>query len=188
MSQVSLGGVSYEVYSTEAEVKSYLAAAVHGTAWAAGDGTTKKRAHISAARMMDRAGLRDPATGAAITSASATVPQAVKDAEAELALVLLSDATGAVQNSLGSGSNVKSESKTERVEGAITVSSDTTYFVRTLGAAGRFPKIVQELLGPYLGGNVDLATALGPTFTGLDEIDPLFVPERDYGFTREGLP
>lgn len=165
MATVTIDTVDYDVYITVEEADEYLAGQISATAWRALTGQDDKaRAIISATRLIDRqlwqgektdpdqvhafprTGLTYPDSGDAVDSAS--VPQEVLDATAELASALIDGS--AVQDSLTPlGSNVQSLKA-----GSVSIS----YFRAEL--LDRFPVIIQELLGFWLAGAVGLALSI----------------------------
>lgn len=86
---------------------------------------------------------------------SATVPQVVKDAQCELAIALLSNAS--VASAGDASSNIK------RLRAG---SAEVEYFRPVDGA--RFPAPVMELLGPFLANSAALLSGMGGIASGTD--------------------
>lgn len=162
-------------YITRAEANTYFAEALHAATWDAATDENKDKALVTAFRMIDRqtwegektvssqvqefprTGLTDK-DGNAVSSSS--VPQEVKDGQAELALSLLDDLT--VQSQASTGTNVK---EVDAKGVSVTFFNPSNPDEET-----RFPTIVQELLGPFLGNDgFDLlaSESLGSDATGL---------------------
>lgn len=141
-------------YVSVANADTYFDDAIHGTTWEDADPTDKAKALVTAYRMLDRvrwAGDRTvssqaqdwPRTGLTDLEGneidSGSVPQFVIDAQCELALSLLSDAT--VQTNSDTGSNIRSLK---------AGSAEIEFFTSQSGP--RFPTIVHELIGYYIEG------------------------------------
>lgn len=170
--------VGTDTYVTVAEADTYLAQALHaGTTWSGAGTPTKEQALVTATRMLERqtwvgtraplppgpwlldwprSGVTDPDGN---TVASDSVPTFIEDAECELALALLVDSS--VQTSESSGSNIAAlGAGSARIE----------YFRPTAG--GRFPTIIQELIGFYLAGKAGGVSSpyFGPAYeSGVSE-------------------
>jgi len=141
-------------YISVNDADTYFDDAIHGTTWEDADPTDKSKALVTAYRMLDRVrwagdrtvssqaqdwprtGIVDPEGNAV---ASDSVPQFVIDAQSELALSLLSDAT--VQTNEDTGSNIRTLK---------AGSAEIEFFVPQSGP--RFPTIVHELIGYYIEG------------------------------------
>lgn len=210
MPNIKIGSTFHAVYDTKANADAYFAAASHGAPWAVAESSTRNQLLITAARVFERESwLGDPTlpidksdfetqpagtqplewartgltdkNGVAISSAS--IPQDVIHGNFEYALALLNDAT--VQTADPTGSNVKAEKSSQRVEGAITVSSETQYFNRTLGRSSPYPGIVMDLIGQFLEG----ASGLTLSFvSGSDAVSAFADDADDFGYSGGGLP
>lgn len=173
ISTVSIGANSYSVYALTsnalADANSYMAGRIGADAWNASTTTNndKKRALVSAARFIDRAvnwsgvqtdlvtpqPLEWPRDGAAcdgVSVTSGTTPDDFANAEFEMALILLDDAT--VQDGTGTGSNIK---------GVTAGSVGVEFFTPTIGTSDetRLPTVVNDLLGCYIKGSTGLTSA-----------------------------
>jgi hypothetical protein len=126
--------------------------------------------------MILRVGLVSPEDGSPIVPSTVPLPLPVEHGAYELALALL--VNPALASEPGSGSNVKRK----RIK-ADVVESETEFFRSTFLVFGRFPTIVQELLGPYLAG---AGVATGPEVTGAD-LETQFA-RGDFGYSGDGLP
>lgn len=212
---VTVKGVANMIYGTLVGAKAYLAAASHGQAWAALDSAIQKQLLITASRMLERqswAGdptdpvdksdfasqpadtqpLQWPRSGLTdrneVTLDDTTIPAELDEASYEIAIDLNStDST--IQTSSTTVSNVKSEKSSEKVDQAVTVSEETTYFsdasVGGIGGPTRFPNIVHELIGIWLGsgpGGAISAPEVG------DNDGCSFIEGQDLGFSGLGLP
>ena len=164
MPTVSIDGVDYDVYISQADANAYLAGQIAATAWRAEtDEDQKDRAIISATRLLDRqlwqgektdpaqlhafprTGLTYPDSGDAVDSA--TVPQEVIDATAELASIMLD----------GSDVQTNVDPNTSLVQSLKAGSVAISYF-RGEPLASRLPTIIEELLGFWLAGRATYAT------------------------------
>lgn len=179
--QVSIGTRTYDVYTTGsdalADANDYMAGRLGTTAWDAADNNNKKKALVSAVRFNDRVvnytGVqtdlvapqplqwpRDGASCDGVSVPSGTTPDDLALGEFEMALILLNDAT--VQNSAGTGSNIKrvkaGSAEVEFVGATIDTDRDT-----------RLPTVVNDLIGCYVEGTVTLGTSYG---TGTEDGDP----------------
>lgn len=147
--------VATNSYITLANANTYMTATLQAAAWSALADATKEAALITAARMIDRQSWQGeratsgqamawPRSGLTDREgnelSSSTVPQSVIDAQCELALLLSQDAS--IQSSTSSSQNIK------RVQAG---SASVEYFRAVAG--GRFPTVVQELIGLWLGAN-----------------------------------
>lgn len=154
--------VGTNTYITQAETDTYLSSSVRATSWEFLDSDSKDRAILTAFRIFEKQNWQGvpvggvgttphfPATGLtdcdgnAVSSAS--VPQEVKDAQAELAFDLTQDS--GLETTGGTGSNVK------RVQAG---SARVTFFNQTGGADGtgsrRFKPQIHELIGCFLEGS-----------------------------------
>jgi hypothetical protein len=170
--------VGTNTYVTNAEADTYLEDSITGGPWAFLDEETQDRSLISAFRILakqpwagsktDPDQLADfPRTGIECngeTVDSALVPEDIKSAQIELALLLGQDPT--LANSSNTGSNTK------RLQAG---SASVEYFNSTDGSGGtqasRFPPQIQELLNCYLGSgsSASAAEAFG---TGCESIKP----------------
>lgn len=164
--------VGIDTYVTEAEATTYLTQALHaGTAWSGASSATREQALVTATRMLERqqwVGTQAPLSpgpwelawprsgvtdqyGNAVSDAA--VPQFIEDAECELALALLQDASA--QSNADASSNIQS----------LQAGSASISYFRPV-KAGRFPTIVQELIGFYLASRVSVAAPyFGPEYT-----------------------
>lgn len=175
MGSVTIAGSSFEVFGTLQGARTYLSASLSGAPFASALATVQAQALVSSTRMILRVGLVDPADGSPILPTTDPLPLPVEQGAYELALALLVDPQ--ILTTPGSGSNVKRR----RIE-ADVVKSEVEFFGATFLLFGRFPTIVQELLGPYLAGR----TVIGPQVTGAD-FESQFA-RGDFGFDGEGLP
>lgn len=167
---VVIDGNTFAVYGDTDFVDDYMAGAIHGATWGTQDDTTKAKACVSATRLIDRqvwrgnktsveqelafprSGLFD-ASGAAV--ASDDIPQAVFDAFCELCLALVD------------GSEVQTSTTTESNIGSLTAGAVSVTFWRGAGSVpGRFPTIVQELMGRWLAASG--SGAVGASAFGTD--------------------
>jgi hypothetical protein len=174
---ITISAVNHSVYALTAnavtDADGYFGARLGATAWTGATTLLKQQALVSAARMMDRRATwtgtqtvpgqalqwpRDNATKCGEEVADGTVPDDIALAEFELALALLNDA--AIQNSAGTGSNIRV---------AKAGSAQVEFFVPTIGtsSATQFPQPVHELLRCYLDSST-ARLAAGPVVTGTD--------------------
>ena len=210
MPNIKIGATFHPVYEDKAAADEYFKAASHGAPWLAADSSVRNQLLVTASRVFERESwLGDPTlpidksdpvsqpagtqplewgrtgltdkNGVAIDSAS--IPQDVVDGNFELALALLNDAT--VQTADPTGSNVKVEKSTQRVEGALTVSSETQYFTPTLGSSNPYPGIVMDLIGQFLAGRSGLVLSFT---SGTDAVSAFADDADDFGYSDGGLP
>jgi hypothetical protein len=144
---------TFDAYVSVAIADAYLGAAYHADSWAGLTNENKGRALITAVRMLDRQAwlgtktvesqsLDWPRTDTGVDGVEdAVVPQDIEFATMELAL------------SLVDGSDIQStQSTAQRIQSMSAGSVSITNF-RSVDTPTRFPQIVQELVGKYLGGN-----------------------------------
>jgi hypothetical protein len=178
MGTVSVDGVVHTVYNTDAAaVENYLkanAGAGRDAFLALTEDDDRARMIVAARRLIDRQAYDGTKTGGAAQALafprtgltdidgvdvdSATVPQQVKDAEAELAGLLAADPS--LTNSAGTGSNIAS-----LTAGPVSV----TYHQPTLSVeagATKLPPAIMDLLGPFFRGS---AADGAPTAYGFDD-------------------
>lgn len=179
---VMIGSKLYDVYADEADADNYLDAAFHGGAWRSEtDDDVKRRALVTAARLLDRQSwlgektvdnqaLEWPRANTGVDGVGASdVPQAIVDANIELALALVD------------GSDVQDVQNTSQKLQSIKAGSvSLTYFRGAEGKAVRFPQIVQELIRNLLSGSVK---AVRGTSSGTDGNT---TTDDDFGF-NEGI-
>ena len=180
MGQVTIGGTTFEIYGTRTAAINYMKARLGADAWNSASSSDKDRALVSATRKIDRENwigdktapapgqpLEFPRTGLidkdGVAVGSVNVPLLVEEANYELALVLLDDATK--QDSGDTSSNTK------RVKAG---SAEVEFFRQTAGHA--FPDIIQDLIGLWLdgldfagSGNADFGTDGCSTFDDIDQ-------------------
>ena len=186
MGQVSIDGNDYEIYGTQADATIYFGGAIHGTAWFAADDDTQAKALVTSTRMLDRQvwqgtktapspgqTLDWPRTGVVDREGNPvdpnTVPEGIVFGSYELANILISNA--AVQDTKDAGSNISSVG---------AGSARVAFFRPTIGTLGRFPTIVQELVGEFLAGAV---AHLGIFVSGIQESQ---FAVWDFGFSTPG--
>lgn len=179
--EVSVGGANVWIYGTAAGALTYYKQGIGFDAMIALSSSDRLKRLVQAARVLTRQDWRGnrtdeatpqplafPRTGLidkdGVAVDDATEPEDVAFASYELA-ALLNDDDATIESEEG-GSNVKQLATTERVEGAVTDSTSTTYFKPTIGKQGRFPRRVQELVGLWLeaSGAGTLACASGTDF------------------------
>jgi hypothetical protein len=183
MGTVTIGGTSFDIYSTLPLADDYMKARLGASAWDDAASLDRDKAIVSATRMIDRENwlgqktvtsqpLEFPRTGLTDKDGnsvlSTTVPAQVDEATYELALSLLADVT--VQDKATTGTNTK------RVKAG---SVEVEFFQPKAGTP--FPTIPNELLLPFRdgGGLVGLAS-------GCDEAST-FADSNPFGYA-EGLP
>lgn len=162
MNTVEIGGSTYDVYADIADANLYLDGALHAGAW---HGTTtndeqKARALVTATRTLDRQNWKGskavptqpldfPRTDMGITPEPVVdefgVPIDIVHACIELAVGLADGTMASVQNDSSTATRIRSMSA-----GSVNI----TFFRNPDGTAARFPTIIQELIGKYLGGGV----------------------------------
>jgi hypothetical protein len=158
MGQITIGAYTYDVYGDSDGLKEYMKAHINSTAYDNADSGSRKKAHVSATRWLDRArwqgektdlvtpqplefpriGLTDK-DGNEVPSDS--VPEVVEFACYELILYLLDDAT--LTQTPDSGSNLKR---------AKAGSAEVEFFRPTQGGFPRFPTEAHELIRYFLEG------------------------------------
>ena len=203
MGTVDIGGETFNIYGehdTDAggiqAATNYFLASPHAAAFQAASSDTQKQYLVTATRMLDRqrwVGTRTdtatpqplewPRTGVpskeGISFPDDEVPLDIILGSYELANALLGDA--AVQSSQDSGSNTK---RAKRKVGDLEIEDE--YFRPTFGGlAGRFPTIVQELVGCFLAGGLgseDLSFISGTDVTTI--FDGV---QNNWGMNRGGI-
>ena len=184
MATVIISGTSYDVYADESTASTYLTARIGADDWFSASSTDRKKALVSATRMLDRQQWqgtktvdsqplefpRDGLTDCDGTSLSDnTTPQGVVDGSIELAYQLILDST--VQDSAGTGSNVKQLK---------AGSAEVTFFKPTIGASSsantRFPTTVQDLVKCFLNGS-GRSSAVGGLASGTDATSTFCDPD-----------
>jgi len=159
MGQVSISGVAYDVYGTEAGFKAYMAGRIGADDYDDAISNDRKKAMVSATRWLDRQnwdGLRtDPDTPQALewprtgltnkdgeALDDSVVPTDVEEASYELALVLLGDDDQ--QDAVSTGSNIK------RVQAG---EAQVEWFKGTEGSYPVFPPQAHDLVKYWLEGH-----------------------------------
>jgi hypothetical protein len=160
MATITIGGTDYTAYQSVAEIDTYAAAATGdaAVAWRAADPDTKARGGVSASRSIDRlawSGAKtDPAqtpqwprTGLTYPDGTPvdpeTNPQQLLDANSEMAMMMVA------------GVDPQAGANTIRRQKAGSV--EVEYF-RELGVVGKFPTVILELVGFWLGGGLAAET------------------------------
>jgi hypothetical protein len=205
MPTVSIAGQTIEVYETLALANSYFASAFHGAPWAAAESSLRIQALVTAGSVFDRTAwqgsptepidktqpqpastqpLAWPRLGLVdkdgVTVPSATIPLDVRNGNLEYALALVNDAT--VQTNASTVSNVKVQKSTQRVEGAITVATETGFFKTPSSQDTEFPHIVMDFVGFWL------SSAVGPTLAFIGGTDVASCANQDWGTGNGGWP
>ncbi len=169
MGTVTIKGTVFEVYGTRALADDYMKARLGASAFTSAGGADRDRALVTGTRWIDRqnwAGqatdvppaqvLQFPRTGLVDKDGNAVgsvaVPLLVEEANYELALILLQDATA--QDKTSTASNVK----------AVGAGSARVQFFRP-DPGTKLPAVAQELIGIFLEGGVSGA---GNLATGAD--------------------
>jgi hypothetical protein len=176
---VTVDGVVFDAYRSLADTDAYLTAHVQAAAWLALSDDARGRAVVTATRQLDRlrwAGERTaddqahawPRTGLSDVADDET-PTEVLDAESELALLL------GLGQDVTAGSLAASRKK--RVKAG---SVEVEYDLAAQRTAARFPPVVTELVGRWLGGTSALLAG-GAIATGTDGCSAF---EQPIGLTR----
>ena len=182
------------MYGDLSGANAYFSAAIQGAPWSAASSSTRNQALVTATRVFDRTlwqgaptdpitpappaippltpgvaqALEWPRTGLSdqndVAVPSDSIPLDIVNGSFEYALALINDA--ALQQDPSTGSNVKVDKLTERIEGAVTVSTEKQFFQPTISTAAQFPNIVQELVGQYLA-STKAATGIFAGGTGV---------------------
>ncbi len=180
----NIDGVDFEVYRTAEEIDEYALGSVgdNADAWRLAEDEDKKRAAVSATRLLDRqiwqgekAASSDvgafPRTGLTYPDGSEVpsdiVPTELLDADAEIAMALIAGA--AVQND---GFNATAR---RLKAGSVEIEN-----FRSTGPGPRFPVVVMELVGRWLGGANGTGFG-GSLSTGVDGCSDF---RRGYGVSR----
>lgn len=148
MGTITISGTPYLIYGTAALAKIYFAGNINSAVYDTASSADKNKALISGTRWLDRLGLIDPDTSVAIAPSDldTNVPEAVKQANYELALVLLTEASA--QDNATTGSNIKS------VKGG---SAEVQFFRASEGAV--LSNVALSLVSKYLVGSQASSTA-----------------------------
>lgn len=206
MGQVSISGVTYDIYGTHTgapvagvlSAQQYFAAATHASAYTTADGTNQKKALVTATRMLDRApwqgqktspaqALQWPRTGVVDKYGnevdSAAVPADIIYGCYELALAILEDEV--TQTQKNTGTNVRRQKNIDKVADLMQ-EVETEYFRPTDLLAGRFPTIVQELVGQYMSG---AGSSIAGAFASGTDVESQFDDEdEDFSYNPPGVP
>ena len=166
---ITMGSQDWTVYGDRAFVDEYMLGAVHSKPWDDTDEATKQKVTINATRLLDRQKwigsktvasqtLEFPRTGLTdidgVALADDELPQELLDGFCELCL------------SLVDGSDVQTSSTTEPNVASLKAGSVSISYWRSAGSTpGRFPMIVQELLGRWLSGQ---SATVSATASGTD--------------------
>lgn len=171
---VTISAVNYNVYALTAnaltDANDYFAAHIDAAEWTAATDDTKKKALVSAFRMIERelwsgakvSGAQAtewPRTGATkdgVTVADGT-PDNIALGEFEFALVLLKDAS--TLNKTSTASNVSSIG---------AGSAQVSFFYPLPGSSTRWPLPVNDLLAGYLAGSATGVDIISPYVGGAD--------------------
>lgn len=176
MGTVSISGKTFEIYGEKAAAITYLLARLDAAAWTTASGANKDRALVSATRMLDRQnwiGQKDvdsqalefPRTDLVDKDGNAVdnvvVPLLVEEANYELALSILKDAS--TQDRATTGSNVK----------GVAAGSAKVQFFRPMSGT-KLPTVAHEMVGLWLegsdpSGNAAFGTGGASTFDDIDQ-------------------
>lgn len=155
MTTLQIGSSTFDVYADLADANEYAIAAFHATAWLVATDDKKKQALVTATRILDRQKWQGSKTGGSaqlpawprsgITSppipSDSVVPDQVIEATIELAIALVN------------GSTVQDDQSTaNKIRSAGAGSANVSFFRGAEGEPLRFPLIVWELIGQWLGG------------------------------------
>ena len=187
---VTISANAYAIYGTSAEAVIYHAAGIGAAAiaWAAASSTNQAKSLVEATRMLDRApwqgalaadgqSLKWPRSGVVDRLgedvSSASIPLAIEEAAYELAAALLADPT-IRENGAAGGSNIAS-----LTAGPVGI----TYFRAIAG--GRFPTIIDELVGQYLQSAASASATLSTASYGTGtDVSSSFDDADVYSLTR----
>jgi hypothetical protein len=205
---ITIGSTIYEVYGSRVLADAYFQAASHGAPWTAADGGVRNNAMVTAMRVFERTGWQgDPTEPTDKTQPQpantqplvwpraglqdreglaldpATIPDDILWGSYEYALELIT--TPSVQTDPLTGSNIKTQKSSQRVEGAITVSEEVGFFKPTLGKLPPFPTITQDYIGLWLASSV----VGSQIFVSGTDVESAFTDEKlDWGYTDRGIP
>jgi hypothetical protein len=185
VSTLGVGTATFSVYALTsdplADANAYFLGHVAADEWTIADNNLRKKAIITAYRLVDRERYtgektspsqatlfpRTNITRDAVSVASGT-PDEIVYGQFELALSLLKDADVLEKNStFGNISSVSAGS------------ASVQFFYPPTGSINRFPLQVQNLLGPYFAGNSSATSVLGPLVGGLDAQSSFSVDDSD---------
>lgn len=167
MGTVTISGNTFNVYGDQTSATNYLSASLskQAVSWAVATTTVQAQAMVMAARMLDRMTWQGVVNGGplqwpranvvdkyGVAVNASTIPNDIINGSYELAAQLVNDPS--LQDQINNTFNIQSFS-----DGPTSV----TYFGRQ--TAGRFPVVVQELIGPYLARMANPGGAI-PTDTG----------------------
>ena len=155
MPTVTINGVVYEVYGDLPDANAYLQAQITATAWAAASDLTKSQALVSMTRVLDRQkwlgqptdgylGMAFPRTGIFYPDNQPVDPGIVPFE------VIFATFEGAAQ--LVAGVSIEDVASTFNYNRLIKAGSVEIEYFRQTGAAPRFPQVIMELIGQWLGG------------------------------------
>jgi hypothetical protein len=197
-----------EVYDAKAAFDAYFKGATHGAPWLAAASSLRNQAIVTQMRVFDRTAwqgapteprdktvpqpgstqaLAWPRTGLVdregVAVDSSAIPLEILQGGYEYALELIN--APSVQTDDQRGSNLKTDKLTQRVEGAVTVTTEKGYFRSTLGTLPPFPTIVQDYIGLWLASSVSSPLV----FTSGTEVEATFTEAGlDWGYHGSGIP
>lgn len=184
MPTITIGANNYEVYDTLANAEIYFAARVGATVWDAALDADKNKALVSASRWLDRITwkgaktsdvqpISHPRTGLTdrdgIVVSSTVIFADIISAFFEMASAILVDATAP---DVSGGTNPK------RIKKVKADTAEVEFFPHSM-SGGRFPTVIGELLGPFLGS---LSSVVGAAY-GTDQSSS-FTADVDYGLDK----
>ncbi len=180
---VTIGGVAYATYGNLSEANAYFTSSVNATAWAATASSVRNQSLVTAARVFERTAWQgapvDPIDKSTVPAPVDTqelewprsglvdkngvaldetvIIDDIKFGNFEYALAVINDAT--VQTDAQTGSNLKVDELTNRIEGAITQTTKQQFFKPTIGKFGEFPTIVQDYISLWLSSTAAVTGA-----------------------------
>ena len=148
---VSIAGVDYPIYGTQARATEYHRGGLDGATFTSAGFSDQQKSLVTAKRWLDRQNWK---TGFPVPS-DGLVPLGIEFAQYELASVLIDDPTAFTQRSTGSNERVL-QAGSARIE----------FFSRTdggggpFGGEGVFPPQALDLLKPYLASKSSIITPI----------------------------
>jgi hypothetical protein len=156
MPTVTIGGVDYESYVDLADAQRYLAAQIEATAFLAATPDQQGAALVSMTRTIDRQTWQGTATDGYANGAwprtGLFYPDGVTPVPPDVVPFQIIDAVCEGASLLINGSNLQDVPNTFNTQKSLKAGSVEVVNFRTTDPSPRFPQVVQELVGYWLGG------------------------------------
>ncbi len=169
MAEVEINGESYRSYVSLADAQTYLAAQIEATGWAAATPEQQSVALVTMTRILDRQRWQgipvDYYDDGAWPRSGVTYPNTAIAVPDDVIPLQIIDACCEGASQLLNGATFQDAPNTFNAQKSLKAGSVEIVNFRTVGDNPRFPQVIQELIGWWLGGQ---STPLGSVSAGTE--------------------